>query len=383
MLNNNLKNFEAKVIFVILLANILLSIGVFFISYRLFENAMIQDLNNRSDSVYKHALDKIDLNSFYFLNNSNDEQSVLYQKMLTDFNNLRESANIKYLYTAKKNNLGDYIYLIDGYEKGADDFRHIGDHIEPEILEQIKTTITYGKVIYGNKIQDTEWGSVYIVFYPVFDGNNVIGAIGLEFDRTLMSIARKKTIRISFILCSFLLIISVFTTISLMRKISYPFLRKLAYNDLLTGVQNRNAFELYLKKLSRKSSPSINSIFFIEFDLNNLKKVNDNYGHETGDLYLKHMANLLKNHLGHCQIFRVGGDEFAVIGTFASLEQLNSSLEKMYAASLEQLPSHNCSIKFEYAYGFAIYNPAVDDIVKKVDKLMYEMKQSMKSRINI
>ena len=86
MFNDNFKNFEAKIITVIVVINILLAIGVFASVYILSDRAIICDLKNRSDSVYKHVRQKIKIRSFYDLNTRADEQSELYRQMIQDFN---------------------------------------------------------------------------------------------------------------------------------------------------------------------------------------------------------------------------------------------------------------------------------------------------------
>ena len=380
MFNDNFKNFEAKIITVIVVINILLAIGVFASVYILSDRAIICDLKNRSDSVYKHVRQKIKIRSFYDLNTRADEQSELYRQMLQDFNSLRESANIKYLYTAKKTTRGEYVYLIDGYEQQAEDFRHVGDLIEPEIVKQLTRTLEAGEIVYGHNIQNTDWGAVYVVYYPVFEARNIIGAVGLEFDANLIWQAKEQAVRVSLLICLLLLLLSISITISLLKKISYPYLRNLAYTDLLTDVKNRNAFELYLKNI-KVTGPEQDTgkIFLIEFDLNNLKLVNDKYGHEMGDLYLKAMANLLKQYLRpYAKIFRIGGDEFAVIGQFKSEAQLVEILAQMRLAAPQLIARELCAVEFTYAYGYAEYQPQNDDIIKKVDNLMYTMKEKMK-----
>lgn len=380
MFNDNFKNLETKIIAVIVIINILLAIGVFASVYIASDRAIINDLKNRSDSVYKHVRQKIKLRSFYDLNTRADEQSELYRQMLQDFNSLRESANIKYLYTAKKTVTGEYIYLIDGYEQQAADFRHVGDFIEPEIVKQLSRTLEAGEIVYGNNIQNTEWGAVYVVYYPVFEAGKIIGAVGLEFDANLMWQAKEQAVRVSILVCSLLLLLSITLTISFLKKISYPYLRNLAYTDLLTGVKNRNAFELYLKNMKlTKSQQYVGKIFLVEFDLNNLKLVNDNYGHEMGDYYLQAMSNLLKQYIKpDAKIFRIGGDEFAVIGQFESEEHLVGILAQMRFAANRVVPRELCAVEFSYAYGYAEYHPENDDLIKKVDSLMYAMKEKMK-----
>ncbi len=102
-------------------------------------------------------------------------------------------------------------------------------------------------------------------------------------------------------------------------------LRILSSKDLLTGVMNRNEMNNYVDQLSRgEINASVGVIFA---DLNGLKTVNDVEGHAAGDLLLKDAASALKSVFKENEIFRAGGDEFAIIVTGLDEEQLNEKLE--------------------------------------------------------
>lgn len=103
--------------------------------------------------------------------------------------------------------------------------------------------------------------------------------------------------------------------------------------DSLTGLDNRNSYEMRLQKLNDNS----NEFVFGIFDIFRLKHINDNYTHDLGDIYIKEIGRLLnsywpknkifvndagiekKSTTGHC-IYRIGGDEFALLTTSDNLE---------------------------------------------------------------
>lgn len=158
------------------------------------------------------------------------------------------------------------------------------------------------------------------------------------------------------------------------------FLRELAYRDFLTGAGNRLAFERDLDARIDSSEPG--HVFrLILMDINNLKPVNDAFGHLTGDqaIQLCHDAIIQTiRDSGTC--YRMGGDEFACIvedsddGTFQkTVDQIHEKLRQATA----QLP-----FKLEMAIGsdrFTTQDARVfDNFYHHVDQLMYSKKKQMK-----
>ena len=111
--------------------------------------------------------------------------------------------------------------------------------------------------------------------------------------------------------------------------------RQLAYVDPLTGVKNKHAyveFETEMDKLIHDKE--IDDFSIIVFDLNDLKYINDKYGHEAGDNYIIDSCNLIKEYFPNAEIFRYGGDEFVLYVNdglyeerFARLKEFNNKIE--------------------------------------------------------
>ena len=79
--------------------------------------------------------------------------------------------------------------------------------------------------------------------------------------------------------------------------------------DLLTNMLNRNAYEKDLYTIARECKSSLGCTYI---DVNGLKYLNDNYGHEYGDRMLKTVASFIKKHYNEDHSYRIGGDEFVV-----------------------------------------------------------------------
>lgn len=137
--------------------------------------------------------------------------------------------------------------------------------------------------------------------------------------------------------------------------------------DALTELLNRRAYEVHKSSLKRKA-------YIILFDINNFKSINDNFGHNSGDMCLKSVASAIKKvyrKSGLC--YRVGGDEFCVIidrkADFCKIEDLNAKFKS-------QILTHNndTGTSPSVAVGYALFEPnktPISDIVKKADEQMY------------
>ena len=90
--------------------------------------------------------------------------------------------------------------------------------------------------------------------------------------------------------------------------------RELVYVDSLTGTKSKHAYVELEEKVDKDiASGAIEQFSIIVFDLNDLKYINDNLGHEEGDNYLKAAATLIKTYFPDSPIFRFGGDEFVSV----------------------------------------------------------------------
>ena len=129
----------------------------------------------------------------------------------------------------------------------------------------------------------------------------------------------------------------------------------------------------------------IDSFGIAMIDLNFLKKINDTYGHEKGDLAIKNLSSLICNIFQHSPVFRIGGDEFVVILKDHDLEVIDSLLQQ-FNQKLESLKyDDNLELweKVSAAIGTAIYDTSIDEsienVFKRADKKMYDRKVEMKA----
>jgi len=161
-----------------------------------------------------------------------------------------------------------------------------------------------------------------------------------------------------------------------------------AYRDAMTGIRNKGAFVDYLKTIDEEiaqAEPGKSPAFaIVVFDCNDLKEINDSYGHDCGDEYLKTASRLICRVYDHSPVFRLGGDEFGVILQHEDYENRDALFSQFDAMALEGndvAPSP--WKKVNISKGMAVYTPGRDrsasDVVTRADQKMYQAKKSYHS----
>lgn len=161
---------------------------------------------------------------------------------------------------------------------------------------------------------------------------------------------------------------------------------RLATLDSLTGIRNKTAFDNQLEVLEEEFEKDEKEFGFVMIDLNNLKLINDNYGHDKGDISIKKLCGIICDVFAHSPVYRVGGDEFIVLlqnEDFNNVESLVSAFRDRMRATYgdkSALPWDRISA----AIGYALYDLELDDgidsVKSRADKEMYECKREMKGK---
>lgn len=158
------------------------------------------------------------------------------------------------------------------------------------------------------------------------------------------------------------------------------------YTDSLTHVKNKGAYTEAIEELQREldEGKTVPEFGIGSFDCDNLKLINDRYGHDKGDIYLLTACRAISDVFKHSPVFRFGGDEFFVLlknEDYYNLERLIQMFD--YQVSVINSMAQNPWEKVFLSKGFALYDPkednAVSDVAQRADKLMYEDKRIRKS----
>ena len=161
---------------------------------------------------------------------------------------------------------------------------------------------------------------------------------------------------------------------------------ELANKDSLTGIRNKTAYDKEIKNLEYDLGRGRLDKFGIGMiDLNFLKRINDTYGHEHGNLAIKKLCGIVCKVFEHSPVFRIGSDEFVVILRGHDYDNMGGLVEQFHKEL--NLIDGDAKLdpweKVSAAIGIAIYDKSVDanvlNVFKRADKKMYECKKSQKA----
>ncbi|TDT72571.1 diguanylate cyclase (GGDEF)-like protein [Hypnocyclicus thermotrophus] len=168
-----------------------------------------------------------------------------------------------------------------------------------------------------------------------------------------------------------LLSYSIFVVLIVIDEIKYlnlklSYFQTKAITDPLTGIYNRE----YLDKISLT-----NNDYLVFIDINDLKIINDKYGHNIGDLIIVHIIDSIKKYLNKNEcIIRYGGDEFIVV-----MKNSKKTMIKIIFKSIQE-EIKKFTIPLSISYGIVKFEKNIKHTIDKADKIMYIMKTNMKNK---
>ena len=162
-------------------------------------------------------------------------------------------------------------------------------------------------------------------------------------------------------------------------------MQELANRDALTGIRNKTAYDYELKRMEALLREGETGIGLAMVDLNFLKKLNDTYGHEKGNLAIQKLCRMVCSIFDHSPVFRIGGDEFVIILRGSNYDHY-AELEQQLRDEMKALQEDKTLSPWEKvsaSIGAAFYDPEKDDgldsVFRRADQAMYENKISMKA----
>jgi len=161
-------------------------------------------------------------------------------------------------------------------------------------------------------------------------------------------------------------------------------IEKMSITDELTGCYNRRYFNQRFPEELRRAKRDNHTLAFMMCDADNFKKYNDTYGHQAGDNALKAIGAVLNETFGRAadHVFRLGGEEFAVIFPVQAAEHGKLLAEKTLQAMKTHNIEHTGNIPYGYltlSLGIMVLEPGIeyvsDEIYKYADEALYRAKR--------
>ena len=162
--------------------------------------------------------------------------------------------------------------------------------------------------------------------------------------------------------------------------------KDISSHDALTKVMSRLSYDSKVKEFNKRIHDDASLVKFAicECDLNNLKIVNDTFGHDSGDTYIINCCKLICDIFKHSPVYRIGGDEFVAILQSDDYDNIELIKRSLMDICVEQITMPGpLSEKKSFAAGFAIFDSDKDhsfgDVMKRADIEMYENKKMLKN----
>lgn len=271
--------------------------------------------------------------------------------------------------------------------------RFITDHLIYVFLKQNNEF----KLVWPKACKDNRIYEVLLQLTPeteyILTNNDKIGAFPLiseENEITGCIVARSTLDTLSQRDISYLEQLTRQSSITINRANSYSKILQYATIDALTNLNNRRQFELRLGQEIATTKRQNNPLCAMMIDIDFFKKVNDTYGHASGDAVLRGVASIIKSALRESDIpSRYGGEEFAVLLPYTHIDEakiVGERLRKAVESSPIPINVENSDVKsinVTISMGLAEFNKTEtgDELFERADKALYEAKESGRNRV--
>ena len=161
---------------------------------------------------------------------------------------------------------------------------------------------------------------------------------------------------------------------------------KEAYRDSLTGVGNKAAYVNRIGEINKEIEAGLRDLGIVMVDMNNLKGINDEFGHKMGDAYIIGCCHLICEAFKHSPVYRIGGDEFVVILQGVDYENRHALVEKLKKQYEQAMKNEKAEPWERYSAAVGMAELASDDgtvdfVFKRADRAMYSDKKRIKEEL--
>ena len=418
---------------VLLVANVLLGV----ISLNRSMTAMKTLINKNMLDIVSSAAGLIDGDALGALTEA-DVGSEAYERIIEQLTVFQNNVDIEFIYAVRQVSEDKFVFTVDPDPVEPAEF---GEDIV--VSEGLKSAGAGVAAVDAAPLAD-KWGSFYSAYSPVFDSSGAVaGVIGVDFDAVWYNNQVKEhtfSIAVTSMLSVLIggVVIFLITTrvrrkfreldeglsglsanvdrlmeevvastgrtpqppepvdprldeiAVLATKINHmqsdmgvylEYLRTQAYIDALTKTRSASAYHERLQTLDRKIRDGEARFFVGVFDINSLKEINDNHGHECGDRIIQAAAEAIVSAFGPERTYRIGGDEFAVVAEDLDESDVPSRMDAVDAQA-ERFNAANADLgaALRISKGMAWFRPGEDtsfrEVFARADREMYEKKRA-------
>ena len=434
------------VVCVLLLA---INIGMGLLLTRQSRNTMQKLLSKHMISVADTASAMIDGDVFETITredwkNNSESYRAIAEKLLS-VQKIQHDTEIKFIYTIKKDD-DKFIYVVDPDPDPATATEYGEKIVYTPMQDKVWNT---GKCGADDKRYADEYGNFYSAWSPIKNSaGEVVGIVGVDFDSGWYDAQVSKSMAHVILISGLSLVIGALIVLLLTRQLRARFrslnneivtlsgdVEKLsdeiktrpdededtdeapagssdaigvigekirtmqkklkaymqyaeeqAYTDSMTGVGNKTAYLDRIKTLGADINGGMAEFAIAVFDINGLKGINDNYGHECGDRIITDAAKVIRRVFTAGEIYRIGGDEFIAVLGPTTEDELEEKFQKL-AAEEERFNKEEkrYAMTLSFSWGGAVYVPGHDadfkEVFKRADQAMYREKSEHYSRL--
>jgi len=224
-------SFQITVIF--LISVLILVTMLTLILYNQTSSLVIKEATERAYNIAEQASKLIDVNEFTKIKTIEDEATPAYIKMREELVKVRELSGAKYVYTMRKTDEGDFMYVVDG--SPDEEISHVGE--TEESAPEYEQTWS-GKVYTDDNIfHDKKWGAILSVYYPLKDDDGtVFGIVGIDYSIEMVRAGLRKFRDTCVIIMAVFAVIILISGLLVSDNISKPIKRAAAYSKQLAAL---------------------------------------------------------------------------------------------------------------------------------------------------
>ena len=317
----------------------------------------------------------MDIDQYKLFLETKDVNSEYYKKMQIYFATIKQSADIKFIYTERIIDKENTEYILDAEPIGSEEYSPPGSRdkndSEKEAIYDSKTPVAYKVTKYQ------KWGELLGAFAPILDRDGeVLGIVGVDMDGSHVYKHLKRLNRALLIIYVFIIGMTLISLLKFSNIILDPLLK-----DKLTGAYSKRYFDNFLHKEIAHSVRQRKDLALLMLDLDHFKRINDTYGHVFGDKVLSSISGTIRKSIRPQDYFiRYGGEEFAVIIANSDMEQVIEIAERI-RKSVENTPisneEQNILVTITISIGISSFNNLslnAKELVESADKALYTAK---------